>query len=90
MYHTCGARTEVTDSRPMDGYVYRRHYCEKCDVKFSTYEISKEEYNSRVGYLSKEDCNKLQRLLSAYKALMNSSILDKLDDMEDLDAKFRK
>ena len=34
----CGGKTEVTDSREVDGYIIRRRLCTKCGRRFKTEE----------------------------------------------------
>ena len=34
----CGGKTEVTDSREVDGYIIRRRVCTKCGRRFKTEE----------------------------------------------------
>lgn len=41
----CGGGTEVIDSRAMVDGRRRRHRCKMCDARFTTYEITADEYN---------------------------------------------
>ena len=75
MYHKCGTRSEVRDSRVKNGLNYRRRYCPKCDIRFTTYEISEEDYK------------KIKVIVSACKDLVIQ--VDDLDELEELDIKFR-
>lgn len=42
--HECGRKTEVTDSRISKGLIRRRRYCGKCNISFTTKEITDSEY----------------------------------------------
>ena len=41
----CNGAVFVVDSRPTDGTIIRRRCCQECGNRFSTYEVSKEQYN---------------------------------------------
>lgn len=67
MNHTCGTRAEVKDSRYRNGLHYRRRHCPKCDVRFTTYEISEDDYKKIKAVIAasielKESCNSLRGL----------------------------
>jgi transcriptional regulator NrdR family protein len=42
---TCNDKTRVVDSRQEGNMRYRRHYCQSCKTKFTTYEITAAEYD---------------------------------------------
>ena len=42
----CGNKGHVTDSRPRDGYTYRRRKCSGCGRKWSTVEIGLKSYEA--------------------------------------------
>ena len=42
MLCVCGAHSQVVDSRPRAGTVYRRRVCKKCGWRWATYEIDAE------------------------------------------------
>lgn len=41
---SCHGDTQVVDSRQEEGKRYRRHRCRICNTRFTTYEITAEEY----------------------------------------------
>lgn len=41
----CGGKTEVIDSRALTDGRRRRHRCKACGERFTTYEITVEEYD---------------------------------------------
>lgn len=59
MRHNCGEATEVKDSRPIKNgiFVRRRRYCPRCKVKFTTYEMSADEFTEFKKFM------KIKRLL---------------------------
>lgn len=44
----CGESSGITDSRPAPYGIRRRHVCECCHHKFTTVEITAEEYKTLV------------------------------------------
>lgn len=44
MLHTCGAKTQVKDSRTLGTYKRRYRYCPHCRANFTTYEITEEKF----------------------------------------------
>lgn len=42
----CGADTEITNSRKIDGRVWRRRTCKECRKRFTTYEMAEEDIDS--------------------------------------------
>ena len=47
MRHNCGEHAEVKDTRPIKNgtFVRRRRYCPRCKIRFTTHEISAEEFS---------------------------------------------
>lgn len=66
----CKANALVKDSRPGQGYVYRRRRCESCDFRFSTVELPRDTYDEIAEAFAsawKTAAAELLRIKTAYK-----------------------
>lgn len=52
---SCGAMSNVVESRYQGDRVMRRRYCTRCPEKWVTYEISREEYKNLHAIDDKRD-----------------------------------
>lgn len=51
----CGERTvgKIQDTRPRDGYRYRRRICDSCGARFTTHEIVMEDLENALSRLTR-------------------------------------
>lgn len=47
----CGGKTRVSQSRQREKFFQRRHICQNCHTRFSTYEITTKEYRELIRYM---------------------------------------
>lgn len=61
-----GTKFIICDSRKHNGYVRRRRKCVNCDTSFTTYEISREDFEDL-----KKKLNELNHLKESLEILKN-------------------